>query len=60
MAEHLNELGKVLGNAVEAYNETIGLMESCVLVTALKFKELDAMPENAEASDLIPLDYMPH
>jgi DNA recombination protein RmuC len=60
MAEHLNELGKVLGNAVEAYNETIGLMESRVLVTARKFKELDAMPENAEVRDLIPLDYMPH
>jgi DNA recombination protein RmuC len=60
MAAHLNELGEVLGNAVEAYNKTIGLMESRVLVTARKFKELDALPENAEIGELIPLDHMPH
>jgi len=59
LTEHLNKLGKVLGNAVEAYNKTIGSMESRVLVTARKFKELDAVPENAEIGDLIPLDHMP-
>jgi DNA recombination protein RmuC len=59
MSDHVNKLGKALGSAVESYNKTVGSFETRVLVTARKFKELDAVPVNAEIAEIVPLDRVP-
>ena len=46
---HFEELAKGLTRAVDAYNSTVGTLESRVLVTARRFKEL-----GVAASDPIP------
>ena len=40
MGKHVDGLGKALGNAVTAYNKTIGSLESKVLVTARRLNQL--------------------
>ena len=40
MGDHLDKLGRSLRSSVEAYNRTVGSLESRVLVTARRFAEL--------------------
>ncbi|HEY3259537.1 MAG TPA: DNA recombination protein RmuC [Pseudonocardiaceae bacterium] len=40
MGEHMAKLGRQLGGTVEAYNKTVGALESRVLVTARRLREL--------------------
>lgn len=45
LGEHWNSVGKNLGQAVKAYNDATGSLETRVLVTARKFEELRVAPE---------------
>ncbi|WP_087116439.1 DNA recombination protein RmuC [Corynebacterium urinipleomorphum] len=49
MAEHYNRLGSSLDKAVEAFNATLGSMDSRVMVTARRLKDLD-VPAHSSAA----------
>jgi len=60
IGEHLAKLGKSLGGAVDAYNRTVGSVESRVLVTAREFKKLSISSAKAsELEELIPVEHSP-
>ena len=56
LTDHWGDLGKHLGNAVGAYNKSVSTLESRVLVSARKFRDLKAAPEDRELRELAPLD----
>jgi len=56
MAGHIAKLGKSLDSSVEAYNRTIGSLESRVLVSARKFQDLEAAPADAKMEELSPVE----
>lgn len=58
MSDHWRKVGKSLGNAIESYNQATGSLESRVLVSARKFKELEATAED-DIEELPPIDRMP-
>lgn len=47
MADHYNRLGASLDKAVEAFNATLGSMDSRVMVTARRLKDLDVPAHSA-------------
>ncbi len=59
MADHWGSVGKNLGDAVAAYNKAVGSLETRVLVSARRFKELQAAPEGREIRNLGPVDAQP-
>jgi DNA recombination protein RmuC len=62
VAEHWSRVGKNLSEAVGAYNKSVASMESRVLVSARKFRELKvsgAGGEEKEIADLIQVDVLP-
>ena len=56
LAEHFVKLGGSLEGATRAYNEAVGSLETRVLVTARKFKDLDAMTGESELPLVEPLE----
>lgn len=56
LAEHWAGVGKNLGEAVGAYNRAVGSLETRVLVSARKFRELEAAPQDKQIRDLAPVD----
>ena len=52
MSQHFGRLGKSLNSSVEAFNKAAGNIETRVLVTARKFKELGAAPMGLEIETL--------
>lgn len=56
---HWIELGKNLARTVEAFNNAVGSLESRVLVSARRFKELGATPSALELEVLEPVEKTP-
>jgi len=59
MSEHIANVGKALHGATKAYNSAIGSLESRVLVSARKFKELGAAGAGTEIRELAPVETSP-
>ena len=59
MGDNLAKLGKSLTAATEAYNKAVGTVESRVLVTARKFKDLGATGIEETIEELSPVDVTP-
>ncbi len=56
LADHWAGVGKNLTEAVAAYNKATGSLESRVLVTARKFRDLQAVTGDKEIRDLAPVE----
>jgi len=56
---HMDRLGAQLDKAVGSYNGAVGTLESRVLVTARRFRDLHATPDGADLPLLEPLDHSP-
>jgi DNA recombination protein RmuC len=59
LASTWNQVGDKLGKAVEAYNKSVGTLETRVLVTARKFEDLRAAPDGEEIEAPEPVDTVP-
>lgn len=59
MAGHWAKVGKNLGDAVGAYNKATASMESRVLVTARRFKDLKAVPDGREIGEVSQVEILP-
>ena len=59
MGKHMAKLGKNLHNANEAYNSAVGTLESRVLVSARRFKELGSTTVGSEIEELAPVETTP-
>lgn len=53
LTEHWTKLGKLLGNSVDTYNQSIASLESRVLVSARKLKEIGGMPKEIALPDVV-------
>lgn len=56
LGEHFARVGVSLENATKAYNQAVGSLETRVLVTARKFRDLEAMSNETELPLVYPVD----
>jgi DNA recombination protein RmuC len=59
MCTHFNKMGRSLGGAVESFNKAMGSLESRVLVSARKFKEMGATSSSASLDALELVERIP-
>lgn len=59
MADHMTRVGKGLGGAVNSYNAAVASLESRVMVTARRFKDLKATAGGDDLPELVPLEQVP-
>jgi DNA recombination protein RmuC len=59
LADHWGDVGRHLGNAVGAYNKAASSLESRVLVSARRFRDLKAVGEDKEIRETRQLDSVP-
>ncbi len=59
MGGHIEKLGTSLGRSVESYNQAVASLETRVMVTARKFKDLEAGGADQEIEALEPVDHVP-
>lgn len=59
MGEHFVKLGRNLGTAVHSYNQAMGSLESRVMVSARKFKDLGAGAAQVDVKEITPLESVP-
>jgi DNA recombination protein RmuC len=59
MNSHFSKMGRSLSSAVEAYNKGVGSLETRVLVTARKFKEMGIVPGQIEIDQVECIEKIP-
>lgn len=59
LSQHMADLGKSLKGAVSSYNKTVGTIESRVLVTARRFRDLKVDDPKKEVRDIEAIDMEP-
>ncbi len=57
LAGHWADVGKNLGRATDAYNRATGTLETRVLVSARRFRDLASAPEGVDLETVEPLDH---
>jgi DNA recombination protein RmuC len=57
LGEHLIKLGRSLDGAVDAYNKSVGTIETRVLSTARQFRDLGAAQGDKEIPEVPPLEH---
>ena len=58
MADHVSKMGRGLTSAVSSYNKAVASMESRVLVSARKFKEM-GNNSSGQLDELLPIETVP-
>lgn len=59
MTGHISDVGQRLGKAVESYNKAVGSLESRVMVSARRFRDLHVGTEQEEIEPLVQIDAIP-
>ncbi len=59
LSEHWGQLGKHLGQATQAYNQSLVSLESRVLVSARKFRDLQIAPEGRDLREMVRIESLP-
>jgi DNA recombination protein RmuC len=59
MSSHFSDVGSKLGRAVESYNKAVGSLESRVLVSARKFRDLESTGTEQEIEPGLPVEIAP-